>query len=64
MKFRNVKTGHILYANNEDCIKMMQSSSNYEEVGDIPVVETPHREEPAPAPKAKTKSTKGKNAPK
>lgn len=64
MKFRNVKTGHILYANNEDCIKMMQSSSIYEEVVEAPVVETPHREEPAPTPKAKTKSTKGKNTPK
>lgn len=64
MKFRNVKTGHILYANNGDCIKMMQSSSIYEEVVEAPAVETPHREETAPAPKAKAKSSKGKNAPK
>lgn len=61
MKFRNVKTGHILYANNEDCVKMMQSSSLYEEVVDAPVAKAPV-EESAPAPKAKTKSTKGKNA--
>lgn len=59
MKFRNVKTGHILHVSNEDCIKMMQSSVTYEEVIDAPAAETPEAEtaeapavEEAPKPKA------------
>lgn len=41
MKFRNTRTGHIMYVSNKDCISMMQSSAVYEEVIDTPVAPAP-----------------------
>lgn len=62
MMFRNVRTGHILRTENEDCIEIMRASSAYEvipAVQDAPEAE-PHQDVPeagqsqdAPEEKAK-----------
>ena len=68
MRFRNVKTGHILSTDNKDCIETMQSSPTYEEIIDEPVapaakapVEAP-KEEAASAPKPKATKPKAKTS--
>lgn len=62
MTFRNVRTGHILRTENEDCIEIMRASSAYEfipAVQDAPEVE-PQQDAPEEKAKPGTGRTKKK----